>query len=305
MKILVTGASGFIGGAITHHLSNNPNFQVVASGRSTMPENLSIDRISYLQMDLTGELPALNFDVCIHCAGLADDKSSKENLHLNNAEATQNLLKNLKGCKKIIFISSSSVYNFELFPFASEEYTHLSHPLSEYGKSKLIAEEYIINSGIESIYILRPRAVYGKGDRVLLPRILGSIKWNRFIVPGDLQVKTSLTNIQQLIEACDSAVGLKETGLFIFNVADDKEYNLKDVFIKIGKLKSDSIKITSVPVGLVRRILKICKALNIPVSFSEQTVDYLTKDSNLNVSKVKEILGLELNDGLDDFLKNS
>lgn len=303
MRILVTGASGFIGGTLAHHLSLNRSLEVIASGRSKCPASLQQDRITYLQSDLTSELPEIIVDVCIHCAGLADDKSSKAALQLQNVQATENLIKSLSGCKKFIFISSSSVYNFKLFPIASEQNANLANELSDYGRSKLLAENSVINSAIESIYIFRPRAVYGEGDRVLLPRILDRLKNGRFIVPGSLNVRTSLTNIQHILDACDSAIISENKGVSIFNVADTHEYNLREVFTKIGKLKSPRISFINLPVGIVRMAVKMCERLRIPISVSSQSIDYLTIDSQLETKKIKEILSLELTKDLDDFFK--
>jgi len=74
----------------------------------------------------------LQCDICIHSAGLADDRSDKNLLYKNNIFATQNLINSIKGCQKFIFISSSSIYNFDDQIIKSEEDVDLSSHISEY-----------------------------------------------------------------------------------------------------------------------------------------------------------------------------
>ena len=102
MKILVTGGSGFIGGTIARYLAEFENNTIVATGRSNCPSNISAHNIEYLKLSLNEPLPELEFDVCIHSAGLADDKSSNTELYVNNVLATENLIQHLKNCKLFI-----------------------------------------------------------------------------------------------------------------------------------------------------------------------------------------------------------
>lgn len=304
MKILVTGASGFIGGSIARRLAKEERFSVVASGRTFTPENLNEENISYLQMDLNGPIPELDFDICIHAAGLADDNSTVDQLTLNNVNATQNLLNHLKGCKVFIFISSSSVYNFKKYPLAKEVDAELEEELSAYGRSKLLAEKEVETSSIDSIYILRPRAVYGEHDRILLPRVENRFKNGKISIPGNLKVKSSLTNIENILEVVETAIRESKKGVSVYNVADDQEYILRDIFEKIGLQKYPEVKFKSIPVGLVRTIVGVCKFFGIPLKLSQQSIDYITIDSRIDISEVKEKLNVSLGNNFDHFIRS-
>lgn len=304
MKILVTGASGFIGGSIARRLAKEEHFSVVASGRTFTPENLKEENISYLQMDLNGPIPELDFDICIHAAGLADDNSTVDQLTLNNVTATQNLLNHLKGCKVFIFISSSSVYNFKKYPLAKEVDAKLEEELSAYGRSKLLAEKAVEASSIESIYILRPRAVYGQYDRTLLPRVEKRFRKGKIAVPGDLMVKSSLTNIENIIGVVKAVIDEGKKGVSVYNVADDQNYMLRTVFEKIGLRKYPEVKIKRLPIGLIRSIVGFLKFLRIPVSLSQQSIDYLTIDSRIDISNVKKNLNVSLEHNFDHFIRS-
>src|SRR5687767_10631493 len=111
MKILVTGASGFIGGYVAMELAKIPGNQIIATGRSATNRFKDFRTIEYQKLDLTGNLPELPCDVCVHSAGLADDKSTHQQLEQANVLATSNLIRALKNCKCIVYISSASVYD--------------------------------------------------------------------------------------------------------------------------------------------------------------------------------------------------
>lgn len=304
MRILVTGGSGFIGGTIAQRLAQDKNHEVVATGRSNCPDHMRSQNIDYIKLNLIDQLPELPFDVCIHCAGLADDKSSYEELIANNVTATENLLKHLTHCKVFILISSASVYNFKKHPIAKEEDASLDNELSDYGRSKLLAENRVKKSSIESIYIARPRAVYGINDRILLPRIQNSFKNGKMTIPGDLRVKSSLTNVENILEFVQSTLLERKKGVSIYNIADSQQYVLRDVFTKVGLMENSQVRFKQLPIGLVRTIVSVCNTLRIPISFSQQSIDYITTDSTLDISKVRENLNVKLEYDLDRYIKN-
>src|SRR6218665_2924874 len=109
MNILVTGASGFIGGYVVVQLAKNPSYSIIATGRSYTSAFSAYSNVKYVQADLTQHFPNISCDVCIHSAGLADDKSTAKQFERNNVEATNRLLISLNGCKTFIHISSSSI----------------------------------------------------------------------------------------------------------------------------------------------------------------------------------------------------
>ncbi len=293
MRILVTGASGFIGGNIVATLAANPLFHILASGRTYTTAFQKYTNTEYVQWDLSRETKEMDCDVCIHCAGLADDHSSAQQYTLNNIQATENLLKSIPNCRQFIYISSSSVYNFSDEKPKNEEEAVLSNRLSLYGNSKLQAENVIRLSGIRSIYILRPRAVYGKGDRVLLPRILQLIRNNRLIVPGSLQVYGSLTHILNLCEAVGKAVLQNRPGIHVYNIADKKPYLMKSVFGEIMLNKCGSKRFIHIPIPIVKLLIMINFLFRRKSGLSIQSLKYITQHQVLDITKAEKELGYE------------
>jgi len=288
MKILVTGASGFIGGNIVLALvKEDSNYEVIAIGRKQIDKFNNFQQVEYLSLDLTKNLPQIECDVCIHCAGLADDRSSKKDLIEQNVFATQQLINALIGCKTFIFISSSSVYDFSDNQAKKETDASLSDNLSQYGESKLIAEKIIEKSGINSIYILRPRAVYGKGDYTLLPRILKLFKFNKIISPGSLDISISLTHINNLTNLIIAAFKQSKKGIFIYNISDKIVYNLKSIIGEISLKKNGKKSFIRIPVKIIQLILFFNSLFKIRSNISKQSLLYLTQNAVLIIQKVQ------------------
>lgn len=290
MKILVTGASGFIGGYVVKEFAKNSSYSIIATGRSFTSEFDTLSNVSYLQADLAQHFPETSCDVCIHCAGLADDRATSQELERNNVEATNRLLHSLNNCKTFIYISSSSVYDFEDEQVKTEDDATLNSNLSLYGLSKLKSEDLVKKSRIPSIYILRPRAVYGPGDRVLMPRILRLIRNNKVIAPGSLQVQSSLTHVHNLYEAIEKSLMQSANNIQFFNIADDCVYNLYEVIGKLAYHKFGHKNFFHIPVWFIQLIISAQSVLNLRAAVSRQSLNYMTQNSVLSISKAKQDL---------------
>ncbi|MCE7040217.1 NAD(P)-dependent oxidoreductase [Dyadobacter sp. CY312] len=291
MKILVTGASGFIGSNIVESLAAYETNDIWATGRSFTLKFDHFENVTYFQLDLSEGLPDLIFDVCIHCAGLADDKATREQFNKHNVKATENLLRALRGCKTFIFISSASVYDYADGKVKYEEDAHLDNDLSLYGHSKLLAEDLVRASGICSVYILRPRAVYGRGDRVLLPRILGLIRRGRMILPANVTGKASMTHVQNLAEVVQKCIGQSAAGIHVFNVADKRIYDLREIFGAILQRKFGKKRFFYIPGSVVVFFVFLGSYLRGAGRLSRQSLKYITEDSVIDVGKVEKLVG--------------
>jgi nucleoside-diphosphate-sugar epimerase len=290
MRILVTGASGFIGGYVVRQFANNLSCSIMAIGRSYTSQFEKLKNVEYLQFNLADRFSDLYCDICIHCAGLVDDSATKKDFEVNNVKATRLLLRSLKNCGVFIYISSSSVYDFCDEKVKSESDARINSNISFYGISKLKAEELIRKSNIPSIYILRPRAVYGSGDRVLLPRILKLIGRRAIFAIGSFQVKTSLTHIHNLFEAIQKSLIKSERGIHVFNISDDYVYNLKDVFGEIAYFMYGHRNFIYIPIWFVKIIVLISSVFKLRPTVTDQSLKYLTQHSVLSIYNAKEKL---------------
>ena len=293
MNILITGASGFIGGFVTSSLAADRDFRIIATGRSITERFRDFENVEYRSMDLGEELPLLKCDVCVHIAGLADDKSSESDLIRANVSACSNLIKSLEGCKCLIFISSSSVYDFSDGGVRKEEDSAFSEKISDYGRTKLMGESVIKESGVPAVYILRPRAVYGPGDRVLLPRILKLVKKWAVILPGSIKSESSMTHVRNLTEGILACIRQQRFGTHIYNLADSTPYRLKNVLAEVAYQKAAHRRLICIPMFLINAILFVNKVFGIRSVLTGQSVDYLNQDSVLSIERALKELAYE------------
>ncbi len=291
MIILVTGASGFIGGKIAASLAmQDPKNHIIATGRSHTEKFQGYPNITYQSIDLSKKPPTIVCDICIHCAGLADDNSTKRQFELNNEIATKHLIGALKQCQLLIYISSASVYDFSDSKIKTEEDTGNPLKLSLYGNSKLKSEAIVSASRIPSIYILRPRAVYGNGDRVLLPRILKLIRKNKMVIPKSTSSNSSLTHIDNLLETILVCIQKSKNGIHHYNVSDKRLYSIKDVFSKVLFQQYGTTEFIEIPNSILRLILILKRVLGLNIPLSKQSLDYLTQNAVVNIRKLESEL---------------
>lgn len=292
MRILITGASGFIGGYLAEQLATNSDYRILATGRSECRRFDDLANVSYFRLDLSARSSEkIECDVCIHAAGLADDQSSVSELMRANVDAIRNLAVSIINCKCMIHISSSSVYDYTDGRIRSEADASLEKNLSDYGKSKLISEQVMSDIGIPSIYMLRPRAVYGPGDRTLLPRIQKLVKSRIMIAPGTLQFESSLTHVKQLLDAALLCMSQLKPGVHVYNITDDRTYLLKEVFAEVAYYHAGHRNVRHIPASLIKRIIALKEWLGIRRGVSRQSFDYLSQHSVLSIEKAKIELG--------------
>ncbi len=171
-KILITGASGFIGAYLVEEALKQ-GFDVHAGIRETSDLTYLQDkRIRFFKTDLTRKealkkqlLETVGFDFVIHNAGITK-ACQKEMFDRINFQLTKNLVEALTETKlvpeKFVLISSLAAYgpgNAKTMEPVKE--SDMPHPVSVYGKSKLKAEQYIKSLKDFPYLIFRPTGVYG------------------------------------------------------------------------------------------------------------------------------------------------
>ena len=170
MRILVTGASGFIGSGLVKALAEAGHDVCALMRPTASSEFLKEAAFTRLSGDLRDPeslaRACLNIDVIFHAAGLTAAKDREEFFKFN-AEGTKNLAEAAlnAGVKRFIFLSSQAASgpSSTLSPKTEED---TDHPVSMYGESKLRAELYLDElKGKLPFIVIRPPMVYGPRDR--------------------------------------------------------------------------------------------------------------------------------------------
>jgi nucleoside-diphosphate-sugar epimerase len=299
MKILITGVTGFVGGSLLRLLGetkrDRPSMQLIATARrSQLSAELARWADVYFPADLSEGCPPVSASVCIHAAGLADDRSTAMELHRANVVATRHLLEALQDCRLFVFISSASVYGFKDGPMRERDATGETAS-SEYGRSKWAAEQSVREicgrRGIACV-ILRPRAIYGVGDRVLLPRLLRLMRPPFLFMIGKGLAPVSLTHIGHLAELIMALVFAEHPPeRDTFNVADSETYQLRAVLTSLyAAIHCEQPRAIRIPVRVVRVYLAILEALGRTGALSRQSLAYLTEPALLDCTLARDTL---------------
>lgn len=292
MKIIITGINGFIGSQIANRFIKNGH-EILGIGRQHEMSKLINPKANYLKWDLripgTSQLTA---DVIIHSAALANDFGSYSEFYENNVTATKNLLHTLSNIPIFIYVSTSSVYQFNQEMVKEGHSEHGNTGLSNYGKTKLIAENTIREfNGISFKFILRPRSVYGKCDRLILPKLLNLIRGGKIVIPKHLTKKISLTHIENFIDAVELCINNPHKQ-GTYNITDDVPYDLNIALPGLLKAATGmNLKSVKIPRLIWEAMIGANELIHFSKSLSRFGSAQLTKTALLDITNAKVNLG--------------
>ncbi|QIK71908.1 NAD(P)-dependent oxidoreductase [Propioniciclava coleopterorum] len=180
LRVLVTGASGFLGGHVVRELAGHGH-AAVASGRDEDAlRALGAAADGIVVSDLAG-LPGHRtpVDAVVHCAALSTPWARRRDVHAANVAGTRHALDFAarNGARRFVFVSSPSVYAARKDRLGvREDEVDVRRPLNGYIRSKLAAEalvaQALADGRIAEAVIVRPRGLIGVGDPSLVPRLL-------------------------------------------------------------------------------------------------------------------------------------
>ncbi len=239
-KVLVTGASGFIGSTLVDRLLEAGTYDVYAGVRKSSDRKyLQNSRIKFMDVafsspdKLKQQLSEENFDCIFHFAGLTKAKHL-DDFEKVNFDLTKNLVDAIDPQKtKLIYLSSFAAHGpGEEVHFTKAKTSDENKPNTAYGKSKLKAENYI-NSSFKGKYVIfRPTGVYGPRETdyfVFFQTIDNHIEPYLGFIPQHLTFIYS----KDLVEVCLKAFESEVSGKTYF-VSDGKMY-LDSEFAAITK----------------------------------------------------------------------
>ena len=242
MKILVTGASGFIGSFIVEEALRQGLDTWAAVRRSSSRAYLQDARINFIELDFDDEeqlkqqLGGHQFDYVVHAAGVTKCLK-KEDFFRVNTEGTKHLVNALRAVnmplRRFVYISSLSVFGAirEQQPYEEIRETDTPRPNTAYGRSKLLAEEWLdalnerLSTEHETLFpfvVLRPTGVYGprEKDYFIMAK---SIKQHSDFAVGYKRQDITFVYVQDVVQAVFLALEKGQTGRKFF-LSDGQVY---------------------------------------------------------------------------------
>lgn len=260
-KILVTGASGFVGTALLDRLVVEAGFnKLIAMHRNILNEDIKNHfggRVSWLKADITVDnlfQAVEGIDTVYHLAAYSSVGESDrecELLEKMNVLGTERLAIACKKAGVRHFIFVSSIAAGEMCHQSADEKMIVDEsngfPVSAYGKSKRKAEDLLLKmsgSGLD-ITIFRPTALFGEKHFGSIYELVKAIKKGRFVIFGKGDNHCNFYYIRDFIEALVAAKNNKKSYGKIY-IAADNRFKLKEL---VGCINSE--------LGRKRSILKM------------------------------------------------
>ncbi|MCF8318266.1 MAG: NAD-dependent epimerase/dehydratase family protein [Haliscomenobacter sp.] len=280
-SILVSGLSGFVGQNLKIYLESQGKPQLSSLNlRSNWDRNIKPDIVAI-----------------VHLAGKAHDLknvSLPDEYYSINFDLTKEIYDIFLNseAKKFIFISSAKASADRVEGALIE--SNVPDPQTHYGKSKLLAEEYIRNQPLtqgKSFYILRPCMIHGPGNKGNLnllyklvtkgiPYPLAAFENKRSF----LSVENFCFVIRELLERDDIPSG-------IYNVADDEALSTNELIKLIASASDRKPKLWEINQVLIRSLAKLGDILKLPLN--TERLNKLTENYLVDNSKIKHALGKE------------
>jgi nucleoside-diphosphate-sugar epimerase len=284
-RVLITGASGFIGRRLTGALAKM-GWQVRAASRdsSTIQTASGVERVAMPDLERPVDWPALldGASHVVHLAGIAHAPGSlPDKLYTRvNADAAGELAEAARGrIERLVLISS----------VRAQAGLSADHPITEkdaalptdaYGRSKLAAERLIAQSGV-TFTVLRPAVVYGKGVKGNIASLATLAKTPMPLPFAGLGNRRSLLALENFVSAISLVLVSEQTADETFLVADAEPISVADLVIAMREGLGRPPHLVKVPLGAVKRLMK---------SFGREAEwERISGDFVIDASKLMEI----------------
>ena len=281
--ISITGCSGFVGQNLKSFFEQN---QIIVQ---------SITR----QVDEETFLFLLNKSIAlIHLAGKAHDlknTSFPDEYYEVNTKLTQKVFDAFLTSDAKVFITLSSVKSVADEVQGELMEGHIATPITHYGKSKLLAEQYILSKDIpeaKRVYILRPCMIHGPGNKgnlnLLYKLVSKGIPWPL----GAFENQRSFCSIDNLMFIFKELIEREDIPSGIYNVADDAPLSTNEVISILAASQNRKTRIWNISKRLIEHAARIGNVFKLPLN--EERLQKLTDSYVVSNQKIKTAIGKPL-----------
>ncbi|MCT7511884.1 NAD-dependent epimerase/dehydratase family protein [Aliarcobacter cryaerophilus] len=276
MKLLITGASGFVGSYFINKYK----------------DKYAINTFSFLKDDMN-TLDCRNMDVVFHLSALVHQMggANSEEYEKVNVTQTLELAKKAKesGVKHFVFMSTVKVYGEETDGVYTEESE--CHPEDEYGKSKLKSEVELQKLEDENfkVSIIRTPIVYGYGVKANIKNLVNLVSKVSLLPFGSIENKRSMVYIGNLCHLVDVLIEKQKSGVFL--ACDDEPLSTSRLIELIAKNLDKKVYLVKIP--FFESLLKILKP-----SFHKRLYGSLEVDNSITKEKLNLKNPYSVEDGI-------
>ena len=271
--IYLTGATGFVGTSV---IKSFYDYKIIKKGRY---DKIKIDSESTI----------------IHLAGKAHDlknTSNSEEYYQVNTELTQKLYDAFLVSDAKIFITLSSVKAVADDVKGELTEKHYPNPVTHYGKSKLLAEQYIFSKEIpkdKRVYILRPCMIHGPGNKGNLNLLYKIVSKNIPWPLGAFDNKRSFCSIDNLMFIIKELIERVDIPSGIYNIADDEPLSTNELISLIAESQNRKPNVWLLSVGFIKCLARFGDKLFLPLN--SERLQKLTDSYVVSNQKIKNAIG--------------
>lgn len=268
-SIFLTGSTGFVGKNLIKFLDNR--FEIHNFNR--------------------GSQILIKSPIVLHLAGKAHDLkniSDASEYYTVNTELTKKIFDAFLLSDAKIFITLSSVKAAADTVESELTEDHIPNPITHYGKSKLLAEQYILSKSIpegKRVYILRPCMIHGPGNKGNL-NILYKIVNKGFPWPlGAFDNKRSFCSIDNLCFIINEIINNETIPSGVYYVADDEPLATSDLIKLMAKSQNKKYHIWNIPRSIITFLSQLGDILKLPLN--SERLNKLTETYIVSNNKIK------------------
>lgn len=318
MRVMVTGATGFLGGHVAERLrqSGHDVRALVRKGSDTAL--LQSWGVELVEGDLGNEASVQRacegMDAVVHCAAKVGDWGPVEEYRKVNVNDFRYLL---NACLqhhvgRLVLVSSLGVYEAKDH-FGTDETAPLpARHIDGYTQTKVesenLAMQYYREKGLPLI-VIRPGFIYGPRDRNVMPRILGNLKARLVTYFGSRQKKLNNVYVGNVVEAVELALGPNAPLGEAFNITDPETVTKKVFFERIADLAGLPRPFATWPMWFARFMCGTFETAGKTFGFapvlSGARLKFMGLNLDYSIEKAKRDLGYQGKTSFDDGMRQT
>ena len=249
-NVYITGGTGFVGLNLQSYLVNEYLFR-----KSKKDEDIIIKE-----------------EIVIHLAGKAHDiknVAQPEEYYQVNTELTKRVFDAFLQSSSEVFITLSSVKAVadSIDGVLTEE--EVPQPQTHYGKSKLLAEQYILEQSIPAgkrVYIIRPCMIHGPGNKGNLNLLYQVVCKNLPWPLAAFNNRRSFCSIENLSFVINELIRREDIPSGVYNMADDEAISTNDLIRYMAESLGRKPKLLQIPANFIRLLSRLGDCLKLPLN---------------------------------------
>lgn len=312
MNVLITGATGSLGKKTAQIFAETQkDWHLTLTGRQQALDYATEGKY------FSGNLSSFEFceqitrgqDCVVHCAAKTHPWGNYADFVTDNVTATENLVKAAikNKVRRFVFISTPSVYYNANNRRDIPESEHIDYYRTHYARTKLMAEKVLLDPLILNhieVVMLRPRAIFGPTDKVLLPRMLRVMKSGRFPLINGGRALIDLTYVDNVVQAIKLSMTTKvSTNGEIYNITNGEPTEINVLFLKLAQYVDQhygiKVKFINVNRPVIMAVAYVLEKIYSLLGLTKEPpltcygIGLISYDCTLDISKAKKQLGYQ------------